>query len=334
MPSAEAVRAEVETAARVATLRRMPAADASLVIVNYRTAEMTGRCLALSADAAGDLELERVVIDNASGDGSVTALRERHPEATIVEQADNRGFGAGVNAGFAATSAPFVVLLNPDTEPRPGAIARLVEHLRTHPRAGVAAPLLLHPGGAPQRSAHRTFPTLWTLFVDFCVPLGYALALRPDAHPHELSERRTADGGAVAHVNGSALAIRRDAYEQAGGFDEGFFMYLEETEWQQRARRRGWSVDVVPEAEVVHVRRAGAGMAEITDRYLPSIYRYMELQGRSARSVDAVLALGSSLSRLTLAALARLRPSRRGEYLDLLAFHRAVWAHVKARRRR
>ena len=304
------------------------------MIVNYRSADMTDRCLALLDDAAGDLDLERVVIENASGDGSAARLREAHPEATVVEQADNRGFGAGVNAGFAATSAPFVVLLNPDTEPQPGALARLVEHLRRNPDTAVAAPLLLHPDGEVQRNAHRRFPSLLTLFVDFCVPLGHLLARRPDLHPHELSEHATERGGSVAHVNGSALAIRRSAYEQAGGFDEGFFMYYEETEWQQRVRRRGWAVEVVPGARVVHARRGGSGMAGLADLYLPSVYRYMGLQGHSARTVDAVLAAGSALSRLMLRALGRLRPASRAEREDLLAFHREVWRYVRSRRPR
>ncbi len=308
-----------------------PLPDAALVIVHYRTEEATSRCLGMVPAAAGELALETVVIDNASGDGSAEVLRRRYPWANVVEQSGNFGFGAGVNAGFAATRAPFVMLLNPDTEPQPGAIALLVEHLRRTPRAGMAAPVLLHPDGSIQRNALKRFPTLGTLFVDFCVPVGYALAAFPERHPHELSEQATVRGGEVEHVNGSAVAIRREAYEQAGGFDEAFFMYLEETEFQQRLSRRSWTVEVVPDARVVHMGRGGAGMAEITDRYLPSIYRYMGMQGHSARSVDVTLAAGSALSLAMLATLARLRPSRRAEYADLLTFHRSVWRYVKER---
>lgn len=306
-------------------------ADAALIVVNYRSADMTHRCLLASGAAADGLALERVVIDNASGGDDVRALREAHPEARVIAHPSNDGFGAGVNAGFAVSTAPIVVVLNPDTQPQPRSITRLVEHLCRHPSTAVAGPLLLNPDGTVQRSAHKRFPTLLTLFVDFCVPLGHLLAVRPDRHPHELSEAKTQRGGAVAHVNGSAMAIRREAFDDVGGFDEGFFMYLEETEFQQCLHRRGWSVDVVPDAHVVHVRRGGAGMAEITDRYLPSIYRYMELQGHRTRTIDVVLGLGAALSRLTLAVLGRARPSRRAEYDDLLKFHRAVWGHVRAR---
>ena len=307
--------------------------EASLVVVNYRTAEMTDRCLSLAAEAADGMLLEQVVVDNASGDGSVAFLRERHPGTKVIEAPTNRGFAAGVNAGFAATAAPYVVLLNPDTEPQPKALVRLVEHLRRNPSAGAVAPLLLHPGGAVQRNAHRRFPNLLTLFVDFCVPVGYALALRPNLHPHELSERESERGGAAAHVNGAALAIRRTAYEAAGGFDEGFFMYLEETEWQQRVRRLGWSIEIVPDARVTHLTRAGAAMAEITDRYLTSIYRYMGMQGHGAHRVDLVLIVATTLSRVTLATIARLFPSKRERSLDLLVFHRSVSGYVMTRRR-
>ncbi len=309
----------------------MPSADASVVLVHYRTEELTDRCLRLLDEAAGGLTVERVVVDNASGDGSAVRLRERHPDAVVVQRQSNDGFAAGVNAGFETSAAPFVLLLNPDTEPRPGAIARLVEHLRANPRVGVAAPVLLHADGTLQRSAHRRFPNLLTLFVDFCVPVGHLLALRPELHPHELSEARTARGPRAAHVNGSALAIRRSAYEEAGPFDEGFFLYLEETEWQQRVRARGWDIEIVPEAQVVHITRAGESMEAITDRYLPSIYRYMSMQGHSERSVDLVLGAGVLLSRATLRAIATLFPSKRQSSLDLLEFHRSVWRYVVAR---
>ena len=312
----------------------MEGADVAVVIVNYRTPELTARCLEFVDEAANGLEVERIVVDNASDDGSAVRLREARPDAKVVERPANDGFAAGVNAGFGASTAPVVVVLNPDTEPQRESIARLVEHLRTRSRAGVAAPLLTTPDGAVQRSAHRRFPSLLTVFVDFCVPLGYALALRPAWHPHELPEAATERGPAVEHVTGAALAIRRSAYEDAGPFDERFFLYLEETEWQQRVRGRGWAIEVVPGARVVHLTRAGASMTAITERYLPSIYRYMGMQGHSERAVDLVLITATALSRATLRAIAAVSPSRRAASLELLAFHRSVAQYVRARRAR
>jgi N-acetylglucosaminyl-diphospho-decaprenol L-rhamnosyltransferase len=308
--------------------------DAALVIVNYRSAELTARCVDLARASARGVRLEPVVVDNASGDRSPARLRALHPGLNVLEQPANGGFAAGVNTGFAASSAPFVVLLNPDTEPRPGALARLVEHLRAHPRVGVAAPLLLHPDGGFQHSAHRRFPSLLTLFVDFCVPLGLLIGRRPDLHPHELTREETERGGPVAHVNGSALAVRREAYLDAGPFDEGFFMYLEETEWQQRLRGAGWTVEVVPQAEVVHRGRTGAPLSSIARIYLDSIFRYMRKQGHRERSVRAVLAAASALSLLALWAIAAASPSRRAELDDLLSFHRSVLRYLRARGRR
>jgi hypothetical protein len=96
-------------------------------------------------------------------------------------------------------------------------------------------------------------------------------------------------------------------------------------------RARGWDIEIVPEAQVVHITRAGESMEAITDRYLPSIYRYMSMQGHSARSVDLVLGAGVLLSRATLRAIATLFPSKRQSSLDLLEFHRSVWRYVVAR---
>ena len=304
-----------------------------MVLVHYRTEELTDHCLSLLDEASHGLAIERIVVDNASNDGSPARLRERHPEATIVERPSNDGFAAGVNTGFAVSEAPYVVLLNPDTEPRPGAISVLVERLRSRPRLAVAAPVLLHPDGSLQRSAHRRFPNLLTVFVDFCVPAGHLLARRPGLHPHELPESVTARGTGAEHVNGSALAIRRTAYDEAGPFDQGFFMYLEETEWQQRIRRCGWEIEVVPESRVVHATRGGESMTAVTDRYLPSLYRYMRMRGHREGTVDVVLTAATLLSRVTLRTTATLFPSKRRDALELLAFHRSVGRYVAARRR-
>lgn len=276
--------------------------------MNFRSAELTLRCL----DAVGDDVAERVVVDNASGDGSVERLRSAGVE--VVAQASNDGFAAGVNAGFAATRAPVVVVLNPDTEPRPGAIARLVERLDDHPRLGLAAPRLVFDDGRAQPSAYKRFPGLGILFLELCTPLGYLLVHLPFLDPYR--------GTPARHVLGAAMAIRRSAYEDAGPFDERFFLYLEETDWQRRAHDRGWSVEVVEAAEVVHLVRGGGDAADApSPHFVRSARRYLRLRGHRDGVVRLVLGAALWSSVVFLRAIGRR--SRAAAYRRLLAELRA-----------
>ena len=266
--------------------------DAALVIVNFRTPDLVERCLRAVGEDVG----ERVVVDNASGDGSVERLRARGVE--VVARAANDGFAAGVNAGFAATRAPVVVVLNPDTEPRPGAIARLVERLERAPRAGVAGPRLVFADGTPQPSAYRRFPGLGILFLELCTPVGYLLVHLPRLDPYR--------GTPAAHVYGAAMAIRRAAYADAGPFDEGFFLYLEETEWQRRVRDRGWTVEVADDAEVVHLVRGGGAAADApSPHFVRSARRYLRRQGHRDGVVRVVLGAALWFSVVFLRAIGR-----------------------------
>ena len=283
--------------------------DCALVIVNFRSADLVSSCLAaLSADAPAEI----VVVDNASGDGSAATLRGRYPQITVLERATNGGFAAGVNAGVAATHAPVVIVLNPDTTPQPGALARLVEHLRQMPHAGVAAPLLVYDDGVPQASAYRRFPGLGMLFIDLCLPVGFVVQRFPRLDPYRVPTGGLQEACAVAHVMGAALAIRRTAYDAAGPLDEGFFLYLEETEWQARVRKSGWTIEIVPSAQVVHlVRGGGAESLAPSPHFLYSARRYLALRGYPRIVTETMIVTSLLLSRLATRAERLVVPAKR-----------------------
>jgi GT2 family glycosyltransferase len=196
----------------------------------------------------------------------------------------------------------------------------------------VAAPRLLYPDGRPQPNVYRRFPNLLTLFVDFCAPVGHALAHAPGLHPYVLPPGARGRR-AVAHATGAALAVRRRAYDDAGPLDEGYFLYLEETEWQRRVRRSGWSVESVPEACVVHRVRGGGEAAEVpSPHYLPSAYRYLRAQGTSETAIDVTLVAGAVTSQLALRAVAALSSSRRRSALRQAEGFRDVVRYVRRRR--
>ncbi len=285
--------------------------EAAVVIVNYRTPELVERCLESVRANDAELSLEVVVVDNASQDGSVERLRSALPAARIVAMAENRGFAAGVNAGFAHTEAELVFVLNPDTEVRPGALGALLAHLHKHPRTGVVAPLLEDAEGGLSPNGYRHFPGLFTLGLDLCLPLGYALTYVPTLHPYALSPAALRAGARPAHVCGAAMAIRRSAYTQAGPLDESFFLYLEETEWQSRVAQQGWAIEVLPAAHVCHlVRGGGEGALAPSPHFVAGALNYLRLRGVPRFAARGVLALALTSSWVTLRLIACL-PAKR-----------------------
>ena len=220
------------------------------IVVSYNVRDLLMDCLASLDVARRNGELDSiVVIDNDSRDGSAEAARECFPGVTVVD-ATNRGYGAGANAGIAATTSVYVLILNPDTVVRPGAIAALTRYLDEHPQVGLAGPRLRYPDGSIQPTRRR-FPRRLTPLFESTIfeqwwpgnPWSRAYHLRdvPDDGPQE-----------VDWVVGAAMLVRRAAIEQAGGFDESFWMYSEEVEWCWRLRRHGWTIAYVPDAEIIH----------------------------------------------------------------------------------
>lgn len=274
--------------------------EIAIVVVNYRTPELTLRALAAARAAAGGRSTELVVVDNGAAD--VAALRAGGPDVRVVALPENLGFAAGVNAGFAASRAETVLLLNSDAFPQDDAVDGLARYLEAHPRVGVVAPALVHEDGSRQPNAYRRFPTLLTLFAEFSAPL-HPLA-RTSLHPHLLPPARAERPGRVAHVMGAAMLVRRAAYAAAGPLDEGYFLYLEETEWQRRLAAAGWEIHLEPAARVVHLERASSGFEVISPHFVRSAQRYF----RSARSARAVMVAGAASSVIAARVASRLRP--------------------------
>jgi hypothetical protein len=197
--------------------------------------------------------VETVVVDNGSSDGTVDFVRERYPGVRVLEQ-DNRGLGAGWNAGIRATAGDYALLLNADAWLTEGALARLVAFAGTRPRAAVVGPRLLNPDGTLQRSV-RGFPSVWRLATEYfflrkLAPRTSALnAFYAGGFDHD----ETRD---VEVVMGACMLVRREAIDEVGYCDEEYFLFSEETDWCYRFRESGWEVVFFPGAECVHVRGA------------------------------------------------------------------------------
>jgi N-acetylglucosaminyl-diphospho-decaprenol L-rhamnosyltransferase len=222
----------------------------SAVVVTYNALPWIERCL---ESVRG---LETVVVDNGSTDGTVELVRDRFPDARLVQQ-ENRGLAAGWNRGIAEATGDWFLILNADAWLLGDAIERLVEFGQQHPRAAAVGPRLLNQDGSLQRSV-RGFPTLWRLATEYLflrklAPGSRALnAFYAGGFGHD--EPRECDW-----VMGSCLLIRRTAVEDVGPLDESFFLFSEETDWCYRVRQAGWQVWFFPGAECVHVGGAAHG---------------------------------------------------------------------------
>jgi N-acetylglucosaminyl-diphospho-decaprenol L-rhamnosyltransferase len=277
-------------------------ADLSIIIVNWNVCDLLRRCLTSvqsspgvrldpatvdgAAAPGGTLDLARpampavpamsampsvevVVVDNASGDGSVEMLRREFPWVRVIANAENRGFTAANNQGMAVCAGRYLMLLNPDTELLDDALKVMLDFMEAHPAVGLLGPQLRY---APQtdavsagdpaesggvQSSRRRFPTLATALVESTVLQGlfqgsqvlrrYYLLDAPDDIIQE-----------VDWVVGAAMMVRRPVVEQVGGLDQGFFMYSEELDWCRRIKAAPapggdrWQVMYLPAARVVH----------------------------------------------------------------------------------
>jgi GT2 family glycosyltransferase len=244
-----------------------------IVIVNYRTAELAIDCLRALSTQVADLRGGRVVVvDNDSGDGSVeklTAAIEREgwsSWAGVMPLDRNGGFAFGNNAGIRAALAypdhvDYVMLLNPDTVAREGAIKALVGFMDGHSRAGVAGSLLENKNGGVECSAHRFHTPLSEL--EDSARLGL---LRRLLHRYVASHRPGTEAHQCDWVSGASLIVRREVLEQVGLMDDGYFLYFEEVDYCWRAKRAGWEVWYVPQSRVMHLEGAATGIRTAAKR--------------------------------------------------------------------
>ena len=284
----------------------------AVIIVNYRTAELTLRCLAALAEERDELPgLKAVIVDGGSGDGSADKLREAlaledyRNWVSLIPLQLNGGFGWANNQAILTLARQpnppdFVHLLNPDTEVRPGAVARLAEELRAEPRCGAVGSQLLTPEGAPAASAFR-FPSAGREFIGAAQSekLGRIFAIRSTVVRSEESVE-------VDWVTGASVMFRAEALKDSRLFDDGFFLYFEEVELMHRMRAHNWTVRHVPASRVTHIEGASTGVgATAAVRPLPDYWyrsrrRYFGLTGSRGALVASNIAwfAGNAIAQL------------------------------------
>ncbi len=290
----------------------------SVGIVSYRTRELLRACLTELADHPGPV----AVVDNASDDGSADMVRQDFPDVALDASDRNLGYGAGANRLMRSATTPYLLLLNADARPSPGAIAALEATLDANPSAAVVGPRLHDAGGRLQRSC-RQFPTPASFFVD-------QAGLRPVVDRLGLGDRhRRFDhrgDRVVPWVLGAVMAMRLDAVRAVGCFDDGYFLYFEEIDLSRRLAEAGWETRFDADATFHHVGGASSGdRSATTARYFyRSGARYFAVHGPDGSRYWyrplALLAIGAAW----IGALVRHRRND-GAFLRAVAADRANW---------
>lgn len=235
-----------------------------VVIVNYRVAAFTLQCLeSLIPERERVPGMRVAVIENDSGDaealreGMADPVFEGWTELLIAER--NGGFSYGNNIAvrpmLAATPSDYVLLLNPDTRIRPGAVETLVEFMESHPEAGIAGAGLINGDGSEWPYAFR-FPTVLSE-LDGAMQFGPVAKL---LKKYAVAQRMGDSAQLIDWVPGAAMIVRREVFEDAGLMDQSYFLYFEETDFCLAAKRAGWPCWYVPEAKVVHVAGQSTGV--------------------------------------------------------------------------
>ena len=222
----------------------------SAIIVNYNAGTLLRGCV--DSLLACPLDIEIIVVDNASNDESMDSL-PKSPEIRVIRNSANVGFAAACTIGVQASSAPFLLFLNPDCFFQPGTIATLLASLQSGDHVGMVGGLLVNEDGTEQGGCRRAVPTPWRSlvrafglhrFADRWPKLFYDFHLYKQPLPDVPIE--------LEAISGACMLVTREAVEDVGLWDEGYFLHCEDLDWCMRFRQKGWKISFVPDARISH----------------------------------------------------------------------------------
>jgi GT2 family glycosyltransferase len=303
----------------------------SVLIICWNDLKVIIDCISSVYAQTTAIAYEVIVTDNASSDGSVAAIRKQFPEVRIVENSENGGFGKGNNAGIRVTEGEYVLILNPDTIIRDGALQKLIDYADRHPEAGAYGCRVLNADGTVQLSAHP-LPTIWTSLVKalgFRWPGRIWCSFPSDSYAKwdGRSERK------VGFQGGCCLLVRSQLLKELDGFDERYFHQYEDADLCRRIWDTGRPVLFFPGAEITHIGGQSRGTYSIkieveTER---SKYRYFHKYygAQGVVWIRRISILGLGLRHLASRLLTAFKAddslkSNISKYEALLKWHRGV----------
>jgi GT2 family glycosyltransferase len=274
-----------------------------VVVVSYRCRELLESCLESLHSKGMNGWMTLRVVDNASADGTAEMVARSFPEVDLVAAKRNLGFAAANNLALARGDSEYVLILNPDTRVDPRVLPTLVSLMERYREIGVCGPALVRPDGRPDHAASRAFPTPMSALGWFS-QMGRLRAAPSFLRGYAAPPSR---GGPVDAVNGAFMLARRDALDQVGWFDEGYWMYMEDLDLCYRLAQSGWFTWYEPSVTAMHVKGGSAGAVRnprLTYHFHRGMYRFYRTHYAADRAWPVNLAVYVGIALKLAASLA------------------------------
>lgn len=234
----------------------------SVIFVSWNTQELTKNALVSLFAQTKIVDMEVIVVDNHSSDGTVAMIRKQFPKVILIENQDNKGFGRANNQGLKIAKGNYIMFLNTDVVVLDGAVDKLVEYLDMHPNVMAVGPRLLNKDMTFQHACRRKLPNPFNSFFHL---FGLIKIFKNNKQINDYKQF-TADPeitGPTEAVSGAAMLFRRQVYEQIGGFDEQFFMYGEDLDFCKRIFDKGWLMVYLSSAKIIHFGGQSSGKRKV-----------------------------------------------------------------------
>lgn len=231
--------------------------DTSIIIVNYNTPQLTLDCLDSVYASNTSYSYEVIVVDNASRDDSVQAIREAYPQVHLIANKDNTGFAFANNQGMKVAKGRYILLLNSDTVIQLDTLQIMVGFMDRYPEMGASGCKVILPDGSLDKACKRGFPTPSASFY-YAFGISRLFPDRPKFNQYQLGHLSPDDEYPVDCLVGAFMLVRRETIEQVGGLDETFFMYGEDIDWCYRIKEAGWGIFYYPRTYIVHYKGGSA----------------------------------------------------------------------------
>lgn len=240
----------------------MKSPELSICIVNLNSCDYLRDCLASLYQSTSAGQMEVIVVDNGSTDGSVDWLRQNYPQVRLILNQKNLGYTYPMNQALRAASGRYCAQLNPDTVIDPHAFETLIAFMDVHPEIGICTPKVLNRDGTLQKQCRRSAARPWDTIAYFSglakrfpQDKRFAGYLKTYLDENEINE--------VEAVSGSCMLIRREVFDQIGYLDEDFFAYQEDADFCFRAREAGWKIYYNPQAQITHYGGEGGSKVQV-----------------------------------------------------------------------